>query len=37
LHAAAQLGYTEQPWPQQYLTGKQQLERMMQRAKDQKA
>ena len=37
LHAAAQLGYTEQSWPPQYLTGKQQLERMMQRAKDQKA
>lgn len=37
LHAAAQLGYTDQSWPPQYLTGKQQLERMMQRAKDQKA
>lgn len=37
LHAAAQLGYTEQSWPPQYLTGKQQLERMMQRAKDRKA
>lgn len=37
LHAAAQLGYTEQSWPPQYMTGKQQLERMMQRAKDQKA
>jgi REP element-mobilizing transposase RayT len=27
LHAAAQLGYTDQHWPVQYLTGKQQLER----------
>ena len=27
LHAAAQLGYTAQPWPVQYLTGKEQLER----------
>jgi anthraniloyl-CoA monooxygenase len=31
LHAAAQLGYHAQPWPVQYLTGKQQLERQMQR------
>jgi anthraniloyl-CoA monooxygenase len=37
LHAAAQLGYAEQHWPPQYLTGKEQLERMLQRAKDQKA
>jgi len=37
LHAAAQLGYTDQHWPQQYLTGKQQLERAMQRAKASKA
>jgi anthraniloyl-CoA monooxygenase len=37
LHAAAQLGYTGQPWPLQYLTGKQQLERLMQRAKQQSA
>jgi anthraniloyl-CoA monooxygenase len=37
LHAAAQLGYTDQYWPPQYLTGKQQLERALQRAKDQKA
>ncbi|HJX29621.1 MAG TPA: bifunctional salicylyl-CoA 5-hydroxylase/oxidoreductase, partial [Thermoanaerobaculia bacterium] len=29
LHAAAQLGYTEQPWPVQYLTGKDQLERTL--------
>lgn len=27
LHAAAQLGYTNQHWPVQYLTGKEQLER----------
>lgn len=27
LHAAAQLGYTEMPWPPQYLNGKAQLER----------
>jgi anthraniloyl-CoA monooxygenase len=27
LHAAAQLGYSDQHWPIQYLTGKQQLER----------
>ncbi|GAC1648898.1 MAG: bifunctional salicylyl-CoA 5-hydroxylase/oxidoreductase [Ktedonobacteraceae bacterium] len=27
LHAAAQLGYTEVPWPPQYLNGKAQLER----------
>jgi anthraniloyl-CoA monooxygenase len=31
LHAAAQLGYTAQPWPVQYLTGKQQLERNLER------
>jgi anthraniloyl-CoA monooxygenase len=37
LHAAAQLGYTGQHWPVQYLTGKQQLERLMQRAKQQSA
>jgi len=37
LHAAAQLGYTDQHWPQQYLTGKQQLERAIQRAKESKA
>ena len=34
LHAAAQLGYTEQHWPKQYLTGKQQLERALQRTKE---
>jgi len=27
LHAAAQLGYSEMPWPPQYLNGKAQLER----------
>lgn len=37
LHAAAELGYTDQPWPKQYLTGKQQLERLLQRAKQQSA
>jgi len=31
LHAAAQLGYTAQPWPLQYLTGKEQLERNLAR------
>jgi len=32
LHAAAQLGYGEMPWPDQYLTGKAQLERNLARA-----
>jgi len=32
LHAAAQLGYTNMPWPNQYLTGKAQLERNLARA-----
>ena len=31
LRAAAQLGYTAQPWPVQYLTGKEQLERNLAR------
>jgi anthraniloyl-CoA monooxygenase len=31
LRAAAQLGYTMQPWPLQYLPGKQQLERNLER------
>jgi anthraniloyl-CoA monooxygenase len=31
LHAAAQLGYTGQRWPPQYLTGKKQLERSLQK------
>jgi anthraniloyl-CoA monooxygenase len=35
LRAAAQLGWREQPWPPQYLTGKQQLERVSQRIRDQ--
>jgi anthraniloyl-CoA monooxygenase len=34
LHAAAQLGYREQWWPMQYLSGKEQLERMLSRQKD---
>ncbi len=32
LHAASQLGYTEMPWPDQYLNGKAQLERNLARA-----
>ena len=32
LHAAAQLGYRDMPWPVQYLTGKEQLERNLERA-----
>ncbi|HET6764618.1 MAG TPA: bifunctional salicylyl-CoA 5-hydroxylase/oxidoreductase [Longimicrobiaceae bacterium] len=32
LHAAAELGYADQWWPPQYLRGKQQLERQLQRA-----
>jgi anthraniloyl-CoA monooxygenase len=32
LHAAAQLGYTDMPWPNQYLNGKTQLERNLARA-----
>jgi anthraniloyl-CoA monooxygenase len=32
LHAAAQLGYHDMPWPSQYLTGKAQLERNLERA-----
>src|SRR4029079_10921642 len=31
LHAAAQLGYTAQPWPPQYLSGREQLERLLKR------
>jgi anthraniloyl-CoA monooxygenase len=31
LHAAAQLGYWDQQWPPQYLTGKRQLEREWQK------
>jgi anthraniloyl-CoA monooxygenase len=33
LRAAAQLGWRQQPWPPQYLAGKQQLERVMERAR----
>jgi anthraniloyl-CoA monooxygenase len=32
LHAAAALGFSEMEWPEQYLTGKAQLERNLQRA-----
>jgi anthraniloyl-CoA monooxygenase len=32
LHAAAQLGYRDAPWPVQYLTGRDQLERNLARA-----
>jgi len=31
LHAAAELGYTAQHWPRQYLTGRRQLERNLQK------
>jgi anthraniloyl-CoA monooxygenase len=31
LRAAAQLGWSDQPWPVQYLSGKQQLERNLER------
>jgi len=31
LHAAAEQGYEQQPWPVQYLTGKEQLERNLKR------
>jgi anthraniloyl-CoA monooxygenase len=34
LHAAAQLGYHEAAWPMQYLPGKDQLERLVARAKE---
>jgi anthraniloyl-CoA monooxygenase len=34
LHAAAQLGYAGQPWPVQYLTGKAQLERTLERQRE---
>jgi len=33
LHAAAALGYGDVPWPPQYLSGKAQLERNLERAK----
>ncbi|MEX2178786.1 MAG: bifunctional salicylyl-CoA 5-hydroxylase/oxidoreductase [Gemmatimonadaceae bacterium] len=34
LHAAAQLGYPLQWWPPQYLSGKEQLERMLKRQQE---
>ncbi len=34
LHAAAQLGYREQWWPPQYLSGREQLERMLKRQQE---
>ena len=34
LHAAAQLGYRDQWWPVQYLSGKEQLERLVNRQKE---
>jgi anthraniloyl-CoA monooxygenase len=34
LHAAVQLGYAEQAWPVQYLTGKEQLERNRRRQRE---
>ncbi len=34
LHAAAQLHYTDAPWPIQYLPGKSQLERLIARAEE---
>ena len=33
LRAAAEMGWRDQPWPPQYYTGKQQLERLMERAR----
>ncbi|MFN8572222.1 MAG: bifunctional salicylyl-CoA 5-hydroxylase/oxidoreductase [Gemmatimonadaceae bacterium] len=35
LHAAAQVGWREQPWPWQYSSGKDQLERLLERAASQ--
>jgi anthraniloyl-CoA monooxygenase len=34
LHAAAALGWEAQPWPVQYRTGKEQLERLLQRRQE---
>ena len=34
LHAAAQLGYREQWWPPQYLSGREQLERLLKRQQE---
>ena len=36
LHAAAELGYSDQYWPPQYLTGKEQLERNIKRTQSSK-
>ncbi|MEP6691458.1 MAG: bifunctional salicylyl-CoA 5-hydroxylase/oxidoreductase, partial [Gemmatimonadaceae bacterium] len=36
LHAAAQLGYRAQWWPVQYLTGQQQLERALEKEREQR-
>jgi anthraniloyl-CoA monooxygenase len=37
LRAAAELGWRDQHWPPQYLSGKQQLERLFQRAREQES
>jgi anthraniloyl-CoA monooxygenase len=37
LHAAAQLGWKAQPWPWQYTSGKEQLQRLLERAAQQAA
>jgi anthraniloyl-CoA monooxygenase len=34
LRAAAEMGWRDQYWPPQYLSGKQQLERLIQRARE---
>ena len=34
LHAAAQVGYADEPWPKQYLSGKSQYERNLARAQE---
>jgi anthraniloyl-CoA monooxygenase len=34
LHAAAELGYEDAPWPVQYVAGKEQLERLIARARE---
>jgi anthraniloyl-CoA monooxygenase len=34
LHAAARLGWRDQPWPIQYATGKKQLERTLERQQE---
>jgi anthraniloyl-CoA monooxygenase len=35
LRAAAQLGYQQQHWPPQYLTGKKQMERTFEKLREQ--